>query len=268
MSLRGIAQEVLRIIQDGRYQAPSGAAVELRKSIDDMIAGTILYRPDDFEDLSQSHASPRLEVTDETTQVAARRLMLDENVPELVLLNFASARNAGGGFLGGAKAQEEDVCRCSALYASLITQPEYYEANRAQSSMLYTDHMIYSPRVPFFRETSRGPLLERPFFASVITAPAPNAGEHLRRDERGRGAIEAAVQSRAAKVLAVARDRKHRNLLLGAWGCGVFKNDPRVVAEAFASGLAHIGPFDRVVFAIPRAGSENYASFRDRLGLS
>jgi uncharacterized protein (TIGR02452 family) len=41
--------------------------------------------------------------------------------------------------------------------------------------------------------------------------------------------------------------------VLGAWGCGVFRNDPEAVAEAFKSHLLSprfMGAFDRVVFAI------------------
>jgi uncharacterized protein (TIGR02452 family) len=151
MSLRGVAQETLQIIETGRVQS-----ADISRELKAAISGTILYRPGELSlDLTQP-GRPRIEVSDETTQVAARRLLQDEAVPELVLLNYASARNPGGGFLGGAKAQEEDLCRCSGLYACLITQPEYYEVNRAQASMLYTDHIIYSPRVPFFRDRSRG----------------------------------------------------------------------------------------------------------------
>src|SRR5262245_31649698 len=204
MSLRGIAQDTLSIIESGRYRAPGGAEIDISRELRAAISGTVLYRPGDLEpeSISASGGSPVVEVTDETTQVAARRLVQDEGVPELVLLNFASARNAGGGFLGGAKAQEEDICRCSGLYACLLTQPAYYEANRAQSSMLYTDHIIYSPRVPFFSDGSRG-LLEAPFLASVITAPAPNAGEHLRRVPGDEPALLQVLHRRAGKVLAV-----------------------------------------------------------------
>ena len=98
--------------------------------------------------------------------------------------------------------------------------------NRAQKSLLYTDHMIYSPSVPWFRTRSTN-LLDYFFLASVITAPAPNAGQVLRRAPDASPEIEACVRRRAGMVLAVARELGHRNLLLGAWGCGVFRNDPR-----------------------------------------
>ncbi len=251
MSLRGVARETLDIIESGRYQSLSGAWVDVGDAVKAAVAGTVLYRPGGLDLSAASPGAPNIEVTEETTQAAARRLIADEGVADLVLLNYASARNPGGGFLGGAKAQEEDLCRCSGLYACLLTQPEYYEANRAQSSMLYTDHIIYAPRVPFFRDGRRG-LMESPVLSSVITAPAPNAGEHLRRSPAETAVLEETLHRRAGLVLLVARAQQHRTLLLGAWGCGVFRNDPHRVAEAFMSWLAVLGgAFDRVVFAVP-----------------
>jgi uncharacterized protein (TIGR02452 family) len=79
------------------------------------------------------------------------RLVQEEGVDDPVVLNFASARNVGGGFLNGARAQEEDLARSCGLFRCLETQPEYYEVNRRTASLLYTDHIIYSPRVPWFR---------------------------------------------------------------------------------------------------------------------
>ena len=118
--------------------------------------------------------------------------------------------------------------------------------------MLYTDHMIYSPNVPFFRIRSRQ-LIDYIYLASVITAPAPNAGQALRRDPYSVTRIAQALRQRAGMVLAVAREQGHRTLVLGAWGCGVFRNDPHLVADAFGSWLesdTFQGCFDRVVFAV------------------
>ena len=186
-----------------------------------------------------------------------------------MLLNYASARNPGGGFIKGAKAQEEDLARCSALYRCLEPQTAYYAANQQTgkdtAGMLYTDHIIHSPSVPFFRRKNRD-LLEEPFLASVITAPAPNATQALRRDPTSLPMIRAVLVRRAGGVLAVAEAHGHRNLLLGAWGCGVFGNPPRLVAAAFADWLASprfAGSFDAVVFAVyePVRGRDTLTPF-------
>lgn len=266
MALTGTAKTTLKVIEDGQYLAPSGQLVSIRAQTERALTGTVLYRPDEVAKLPfpRKEGRARLEVTAETTGAAARRLC--EEGERVVLLNFASARNPGGGFLRGAKAQEEDLARCSALYSSLITKPEYYEANRGQSSLLYTDHLIYSPDVPFFRD-ERLDFLERPFFPSVITSPAPNAGQVLERDAHARPQIHEALVRRARQVLAVAAKYEHRTLVLGAWGCGVFRNDPVEVAEVFANALDECGgTFARVVFAVwERSGDgPNLQAFRAR----
>ncbi len=265
-----MAEETLGIVEAGGYAAPSGVWRAIQPAIDAAVAGTRLRRPDDHPDLSLAAApgGARTRVVEGTTQAWARRLVQDEGREDLALLNFASARNPGGGFLNGARAQEEDLARCSALYACQLTQPGYYEANRSEASLLYTDHLIYSPRVPFFRERSRE-LLEEPFLASVVTAPAPNAGQVLRRDPAAGPAIEATLRRRAGQVLAFARDEGHRTLLLGAWGCGVFRNDPVVVADAFGRWLERepfATAFDEVVFAVydPTPEQPNLRAFQRR----
>jgi uncharacterized protein (TIGR02452 family) len=272
MSLAGTAKETLAIVAAGHYVSPSGARVDLREAFDRAVLGTRLFSPDDVNTLVNRRPQaagerPAIEVAAETTARAARRLAL-EGATGVVALNFASAKNPGGGFLGGAKAQEEDLARCSALYNCQLVARGYYDANRATDSMLYTDYLIWSPEVPFFRD-DRLALLDQPFSASVITSPAPNAGEALRRNVAARPEILATLERRAGQVLAVAADRGHRVLVLGAWGCGVFRNDPHEVAEAFAMWLASPAfstAFDRVVFAIPAKGASdrNLAAFRER----
>jgi uncharacterized protein (TIGR02452 family) len=266
------AREILKILDTGGYTSPSGAWVSLRDSQDSAERGTRLYTPEDLDVLrtlsGAGHGMPHVEVVDATTQVAALSLAAESPV---ALLNFASARNPGGGFLGGARAQEEELCRCSGLYRTLITQPAYYTTNREQQSLLYTDNLIYSPGVPFIRVAADAPSLEAPFLASVITTPAPNAGAVRKNNPSEANRIEETFERRWMNVLAVAKDRGHRVIVLGAWGCGAFRNDPAVAARTAAKAIAapgFAGAFDRLVFAIPGKGeqsSRNLAVFREHL---
>lgn len=261
MSLAGVAKETVAIVERGTYTCPSGQVVAIGREVAAALAGTVLHHPDELAALPRPAGGgrpPRLEVWADTTAGAARRLAEAPGARGVAALNFASAKNPGGGFLGGAKAQEEDLARCSALYACVRTQRDYYEANRAEPSMLYTDHIIYAPGVPFFRD-ERLDLLERPFCATIVTAPAPNAGEHLRRDPDGHAAIREALDRRAERVLRVLAHHRERVLVLGAWGCGVFRNDPNEVAATFLRWLhapEYLGAFDHVVFAIHARGRD------------
>ena len=212
-----------------------------------------------------------VEVTDDTTQAAAVRLVLAESRIDVVALNFASARRPGGGFVkgGGKKSQEEELARCTGLYPCLLTQPACYSANRRHDSLLYTDHAIFSRDVPWFRTQSAEPPNDL-FCASIITAPAPNAGEVLLRDADAGPQIEHCLRHRAGVILAVARHQACKTIILGAWGCGVFRNCPSTVADAFGQWLESDkfrGIFDRVVFAVyDRSRSRScLEAFRSRL---
>ena len=260
---KAVANETLRIIADGRYLA-KGGDVEIGEAIRSAVSGTVTYKPGDVAVRQKSGAaSHRVEVTNETTSSAGRRLAIDEKESRVCVLNFASARKPGGGFLGGAKAQEEDLARGSALYACLEPQRAYYDANRKHGSTLYTDHVIYSPDVPFFRD-DRGSLVAPPAMLSVITAPAPNAGAI---DESERAQLKPTLERRAGIVLEIAAKHGHRVLVLGAWGCGVFRNDARHVAETFRAHLdtRYGGAFDRVVFAVWDRAGLTLATFREVL---
>ena len=252
MSLATIGKETVEISNRGWYVTAAGARVSIEDAVGRAMEGTLLYRPGDYDRLEvpEHPGAMRIEVTPETTGQASRRLVEAEGVTHVAALNFASAKNPGGGFLGNARAQEEDLARCSALYACQLRQRAYYDANRAESSMLYTDHLLYSPEVPFFRD-ERLELLAAPFTVTLLTSPAPNAGEAVRRKE---GAlVRATLERRAAQILRVAAHHQRTTLILGAWGCGVFRNDPTVVAGVFRELLTSppfARAFARVVFAI------------------
>ena len=184
----------------------------------------------------------RLQVTNETTLAAARRLV--ERGLRPLALNFANGNHPGGGFLIGARAQEEVLCRSSALYLTLADDPMYGE-HRKRLLPDATDWAIYSPDVPVFR-TDDGTELERPWLVSFLTCAAPVA------DAIGQPESGDLLQKRIHRVLAIARAYDHAGLVLGAWGCGAFANDPRRTAMDFRQALEgdFSGAFSDIVFAI------------------
>ncbi|MBT1190254.1 TIGR02452 family protein [Streptomyces sp. CJ_13] len=256
--LREIARENAEIVAAGAYRTRSGRQISLTAAVAEAKAGTRIYGPKPVvpdDKLTARTDRTAVEVTGESSTVAARRLATaDPESPEATstaVLNFASARNPGGGYVRGAKAQEEALCRASALYETLLLAPEYYEVHRAGRSTFYTDRVIHSPGVPVFRD-DRGELLETPFRVGFLTSPAPNAGTIRRQEPERTHEIPAALARRAERVLEVAALHGYRRLVLGAWGCGVFQNDPTQVAQAFRSLLTgrFAGVFERVVFAV------------------
>lgn len=243
--LQETAAETISIVAQGGYRAASGAWVDIAEALAAAVAGTRLHLPaEPLPDPGTANPAPLVEVTTESTLAAARRL--GDGTAALV---FASARNPGGGFRTGARAQEEDIARCSALHACLDTVPAFYAQHRADPDPRYSDRIIYSPGVPVFRDDT-GRLLDRPHHPALITAAAPNLRAVLENQPDLAGTIPAVLAGRTVRVLRVAAIHGHRQLILGAWGCGVFGNDPHVVARAFAVALRQVDRFDHVVFAV------------------
>jgi uncharacterized protein (TIGR02452 family) len=259
-NLRAMATETMAIIEAGGYRSPHGRDVHIGASVSAAVAGTRLYLPAEKLPAPVPHGSgePVTEVTSETSLSAARRLGAG-----VACLVFASAKNPGGGFLNGARAQEESIARSSALYPCQRAAREFYDFHRRQGDLRYSDRVIYSPDVPVFR-ADNGALLNEPYAVSFLTAAAPNLGAVLASQPAAATSVPAALATRAERVLAVSAAHGHRKLVLGAWGCGVFRNDPNVVAAAFAAQLARArGHFDHVVFAVldRQRGAPTHAAF-------
>lgn len=187
-------------------------------------------------------AETRVQVSNDTTLAASLRLV--ESGLRPLALNFANGIHPGGGFLEGARAQEEVLCRSSALYQTLVDDP-MYEEHRKRPRPDSTDWAIYSPHVPVFR-TDDGTELERPWLLSFITCAAPYAPK-IGQPEAGD-----LLQHRILRVLDIARAFGHSAIVLGAWGCGAFANDPHRTASDFQHALKYdfTGAFSDVVFAI------------------
>jgi uncharacterized protein (TIGR02452 family) len=250
---RRIAEQTVAICDAGYYVAGDGRQIVLSEDIKKAVAGTTLYSIETELPVleAKSGAATEIEVVNETAFRAISRLAARGG--HVGCLNFASARNPGGGFLSGAEAQEEALSRASALYPCLLAAPGYYERNRVNRSAIYLDLVIYSPLVPFFRSDD-GVLLEKPILASVLTAPAPNAGAVAQNEPRNLPNVVPTLKRRAELVLRVAATHGVERLILGAWGCGVFRNDPAVVAEIFRDLLitpgVYANAFRQITFAV------------------
>lgn len=199
------------------------------------------------------HEEMRVQVCNETTLQASRRL-IDRNLRPLAL-NFANGIHPGGGFLSGSRAQEEVLCRSSALYSTLVDDSMYdYHVQRPRPDS--SDWVIYSPDVPVFRSDG-GAELEAPWLLSFLTSAAPYA-PRIGQPESGD-----LLQRRIHRVLAVASSLGYDTLVLGAWGCGAFGNDPLRTAFDFRNALVgdFLGHFSDVVFAV-----SDWSSTRKFLG--
>lgn len=264
-----IARSTLAAIEAGSYTLPDGTSVSIDAAIKACVSATRLFEPDELARLVlEERLRPggahdtRVEVRNETTLAGIARLHA-AGIDDIAVLNFASARNPGGGFQGGSQAQEESLARSSALYASLMSAWPYYERHRAQHSLMYSDAAILSPCCPVFRDDAG--VTHAPMLVHFITSAAPNAGAVRANQPEDADRIPQVLAQRAEAVLALAASRGWRAIVLGAWGCGVFQNDPTEVAGTFHRLLfgtaAWNRRFDSVVFSV-FDGSASAPTFR------
>ena len=271
-----IAQDTLKIIEAGYYCSPEGKRIELVQKIAYCVEQTKCYEPDALSKIAQGVLSGtplfsniEFEVRNETTLMGAERMARGQQFQKIGVLNFASAKNPGGGFLKGAQAQEESLARSSALYKSILKCRDHYEFHRSHDSLLYSDRMLYSPDCPVFRKDD-GTLLETPYVVDFITSPAPNAGEVWRKQSQDAEKIREVLYERGAKLLSLAIYNGCDALVLGAWGCGVFKNNPATVAQMFADLLLPNGQFwgrvKSILFSILDSSEQSkiFAEFHSR----
>ncbi|OKH52243.1 TIGR02452 family protein [Calothrix sp. HK-06] len=260
MKRTAIAQNTLSILEAGYYVLENGKQIDISRELASCLSNTKCYSPDNLLDIQQQvlssapqFSSTEFEIRNETTLIGAERIARSQEYQKIGVLNFASAKNPGGGFLKGAQAQEESLARSSGLYQTLLKCPEYYDFHRSNKSLLYSDRMIYSPDCPVFKD-DEGTLLEQPYFVDFITSPAPNAGEVKRNQAQDVDKIPEVLRVRGSKLLSLTADNGCDALVLGAWGCGVFRNEPSIVAQMFADLLLpnnlFWGRFKSVIFSV------------------
>lgn len=223
-------------------------------------------------------------VTDRKTFETAMELIGKHPGKKTAVLNFASATRPGGGVKQGSRAQEESLCRCSTLYPTLDRKwlyDEYYTVNRNRGDVRYSDACIYSPGVIICKTDDDIPVrMEEKDWkrVDVISCAAPNlranpsnkynpsAGKPMTLSDQ---ALYELHLKRAGHIFRVAAANHVDMLVLGAFGCGAFENDPQVVAKAYRHVTEEFREyFDVIAYAVyctPR-DRKNYDAFKQYLG--
>lgn len=204
---------------------------------------------------------------------------------KVCILNFASATNPGGGVVKGSSAQEEAICRCSTLYPNL-NEPKmwngFYRPHRQELNPLHNDDCIYTPGVIAFKSDTDYPQmlpLNRCYKVNVITCAAPNLREKPSNGmNSGDGDMAVKIsnddlqelhEKRMRRVLEITAKKGNDVVILGAFGCGAFRNPPEVVARAMKTVVEEYrNAFETIEFAVycsPRDDS-NYRTFKEVLG--
>ena len=200
------------------------------------------------------------------------------------VLNFASATNPGGGVVKGSSAQEESLCRISTLYFNLNVHEMwdgFYSPHRAAGDPLHNDDIIYTPRVVVFKSDTDHPTLlaERDWYeVDVISCAAPNlrekpsnvmnSGDGDRRVAITPDELRRLHRRRLACILDVASANGAEAVVLGAFGCGAFRNDPFVVSSAAAAVIPSYRTLFRAIeFAVycRPDDTRNFMVFESRL---
>lgn len=279
MDKRARLAEIFRDTQQFYNTDPAlSAAVEASRK------NTKLYDAGNFPDFPAGVIKEgTVTVTKSRTYEASMRLAVQYPGKKVAVLNFASATKPGGGVVSGSSAQEESLCRCSTLYPTLdrcFLWQKYYDVNRAAGDVLHTDACIYSPGIVICKTDENYPeRMPREDWVTVdvISCAAPNlrkAPANQYNPEGGQAVnilpedLQRLHEQRARAILAVAAGNGADILVLGAFGCGAFRNDPTVVAKAYANVMKDCRHhFDLIEFAIfcRDFETENYDAFMEAL---
>ncbi|MBQ3444016.1 MAG: TIGR02452 family protein [Selenomonadaceae bacterium] len=254
---------------------------QLKQSIEESISGSVIYIESDNPKLPRPrYADTTISVNKYRTLETAQYYKKKYPDAKIVVMNFASATNVGGGVKKGSKAQEESLCRCSTLYPVLNTEAnwkKFYEYHRARRDSRYTDRIIYSPNIVMLKSDVNFPEVmpsSKRIKVDVLTCTAPNLRANPNNFMNAGNSKPLKVSEdelyeihlrRAEKILMVVAYHGADIFVGGAFGCGAFQNNPYVVAESYKEAVKKFnGYFQEIVFAIycsPRDTGKNYSAF-------
>lgn len=271
--------EVFKDTQDWIKNDPAlSASIPIAKK------NTTVFYEDDYPAFNSFKTKETVvTVSGDRSYQAAMKLHRENPDAKIAVMNFANAFQAGGGVTTGASAQEECLCRTSTLYPLLYRRTlrdSYYKHHHDLKTAKATDSLIYTEGVIICKTDEDLPKRmpqEDWVTVDVITIAAPDLRDksnvHVPLVDGGTYMNDAELFGyhikRAIHMLTCAAAKGANILVLGAFGCGAFQNDPEVVARAYKTALQEFpNVFQQIEFAVycPPGGSKNYDVFRKVLG--
>ncbi|GHU59332.1 TIGR02452 family protein [Clostridia bacterium] len=229
-------------------------AAKLQQQTEKSVSETRVYKENFKTQREIPQDKPIIKVIQTGTTEAAEEPA--KRYGRVAILNFASAKNPGGGVENGSSAQEEAICRVSNLFNCLKysdnAKRDFYNY---RSDLMYTNRVVYSPDVQIFKRDD-GSFLTTPFSVDVLTCAAPNLRYGLPTEQEYRKLLG----NRMAQLFNAAAENNAEAFVLGAWGCGVFGNPPEIVADEFRKTIENDGLgnyFKEIVFAVYAANERD-----------
>ena len=268
--------DTMQIMEQGYYMV-NGKRKDLKLSRSRMEEARV-YLPDDVEEICQKtdvvHTTGAWNLCCSCENMDSFALAV-KRCPEsgywdcaarrILVLNLANPVHPGGGVRRGAKAQEEDLCRKSSLLLSLESAAArpYYEYNRSLNTYMGSDAIIITPEVEVIRGEN-GKLMEESAVVSVMTCAAPMVRYGM--EGMTDAEYQAMVYRRITGMLKTAAYLGYQRLVLGAFGCGAFGNDARIMSDLFFRALKEFNYdgmeakafFHRVDFAVLDHSADQY----------
>lgn len=238
----------------------------LKSAIEQSISHQYVVYHQDKIDVDKDEPTKNITISKKRTLEAASAY----KGKKVAILNFANNHSIGGSpWYAGA--QEESICRCSTLYPCLKAKnTDFYQLhiNMFREGKLDSwgnDDLIYTPNVEIIKTDESSPRIlkrEDRYSVDVITCAAPQLGEYYDQDK-----FESVIKSRIEKILQVAKKEKVEVLILGAFGCGAFRNPPQIVAKAFKTLLEqyYIETVEFAIYCRPNRSADNYMTFEEVL---
>ena len=243
-------QELAKKAQEHTALMAENHAEEISKAVD----STVLYKAASIPHVDFPEVSGEQSVI--LSDSVSALFMPELAGKKVCILNFASYKNPGGMFINGSSAQEESLCHESFLYNVLkeydTARRPYYDENRSHLNKgMYQDRALYTPNVRFFHEGLNND--ER--LADVLTCAAPNYSVALRYGNFSEEENYEALSRRIGFVKTILAIQKPDVAILGAWGCGVFRQNPKEVASLWHQDGGV--PIARAIHAIPDEATYN-----------